>query len=1184
MNSTDIISSLESIETFDSFDTVVANDHYLQIQNQYVNNMNNPPLQVHQTLNSLLTSEEWQTNGDLTFLRDFHLLEMLLQHLSSLEDSVQSQVIDRLISFTEYCDMNKWIMFKANITSELLTSIIWRSWNMNEISEKTMRLLEIICSYSVKVSNVKSMLNMICNKNDNSDDEDNSQHQEDSAWYQGALLKLLYSIAPKQNTLDFFYFKGIESGIELSAIEKFPQNGYSFFTWIKMDPIPSPKERKEHGNYVPRLFSFFNDFGDGIEAYFENNELCFQCKKGEIISKVIMNTFKFTQKRWYFISIVHHPEKRGWTITPSEINIVVDGHIYFNSRLEYPLDYYPKFITPFSYCSIGASMSIRSQSKGSDDESSNSSTSTPSTGLYNCFRGQMTALYMLNEVLTIEQTSAIYELGLNHSTQLELEQKIDNSTSCCNLFDGTLSSKLLFNFHVKASSDQKCFNLAPYSVTTPINATLFGIEKCSTLSLRNAIQCLGDVEILFPMIMRFDDVSLQAPFDSQDNFFSSVGPCKAFFALLSSLLQSNTISQNHIIKSRGIKIIGLLLQQVGPRHLSISAFQSMIGLANSLEANEDLTREIHSHLVFEFRIWMYSSMEIQKYCIEFLKNFIDARKQMCRELFGVQFILDTLSCIYWYKQSEISEPHRHQSAGVTRPKSSQIKELRGILLSIIISYFKDGIYKDEVLGIFRNLLAGDDDVHMFEILTLLLDLLTSKSCKSMVDIFASYRGYEILCELLKRKDENVKLICIKIITFLINSSHTPPRIVKKLRFVDTDTINLIKLLDGTPFTFRIYHGLLYWALEQFYPYDLIEKEDMELSQFGLPKIKNVRITVVILSLLYSEGTKQMVQCKVLEDLVKVFGQNISICDELCRIWNWQRYLIRLVPMYNGQERISNERLNKDTADWALELLATVIWNMFEVDRNAYKIVDETILYIWTSERPDSIETIRALLYQLLSLITREIKLSLVNSFSPTKLENVIRLTTLTEEILFNHRDLLQKQSLGSNGQKEPLSSSYSLRSTYEYVMPSFNMMRFEDTVISNFPAFSSIQRNDDVFQSASNPWEDNKDLTEIYLEIIDMLDKSGNWRMEVPNRNEISPGEICRMVMRALIAGITLQDHKSRENSLDKLMGFVERHVKAPDVLPLTEQKTFDDFYCRDSDLFKQHILMVLGEVHDAFM
>ncbi|CAG8761986.1 7974_t:CDS:1, partial [Acaulospora morrowiae] len=410
----------------------------------------------------------------------------------------------------------------------------------------------------------------------------------------------------------------IESGIELSPMEKFPTNGYSFFTWIKMDAIPSSKEHLENGNYVPRLFSFFTLSGDGIEAYFENNELCFHSKKGEVISKAVMNNFKFAQKRWYFIVIVHQPEKRGWTITPSELSVIVDGHINFKARLEYPVDIYSKNISSFDYCSIGASMSIKPPPSPDD---THSSASTSSSGLHNSFRGQMTSLYMINDILTKEQINALYELGPNHSTQFEPDQKKGISSSC-NLFDGTLGSKIIFNFHVKASSGQKCFNLAPRNLATNtremISATLFGVEKCSTLSLRNAIQCLGDVEILFPIIMRFDDlnsVSLQAPFGSQDNFFASVGPCKAFFDLLSSLLQSNTKSQNHIIKSRGIKVVSLLLQQVGPRHFSISAFKSMITLASSLESNEDLAREIHSNLVFEFRLWMYTSMGVQRYCI-----------------------------------------------------------------------------------------------------------------------------------------------------------------------------------------------------------------------------------------------------------------------------------------------------------------------------------------------------------------------------------------------------------------------------------------------------------------------------------------------------------------------------------------------------------------------------------------
>ncbi|CAG8695115.1 11682_t:CDS:1, partial [Acaulospora morrowiae] len=213
MNSTGVVSSLDSIQSFDSFDTVIAIDSS--------NDVISPSQTLEALTNLLSTSEEWQTNGDVTFMKNSRVLEMLSHHLPMMESSTQLQVIDRLICFAEYSDMNKWIMFETNITSKLLTIIIWKSWDRNEVAEKTMRLLEIVCSYSVKVSDVKLILNKICNKNDG----DTAQHQEGSAWYQGALLKLLYSIAPKQNTMDFIYFKGIESGIELSPMEKFPTNG-----------------------------------------------------------------------------------------------------------------------------------------------------------------------------------------------------------------------------------------------------------------------------------------------------------------------------------------------------------------------------------------------------------------------------------------------------------------------------------------------------------------------------------------------------------------------------------------------------------------------------------------------------------------------------------------------------------------------------------------------------------------------------------------------------------------------------------------------------------------------------------------------------------------------------------------------------------------------------------------------
>ncbi|CAG8717115.1 2322_t:CDS:2, partial [Acaulospora morrowiae] len=329
-------------------------------------------------------------------------------------------------------------------------------------------------------------------------------------------------------------------------------------------------------------------------------------------------------------------------------------------------------------------------------------------------------------------------------------------------------------------------------------------------------------------------------------------------------------------------------------------------------------------------------------------------------------------------------------------------------------------------------------------------------------------------------------------------------------------------------------------------------------------------------------------------LVRMFKQNISFCNELYQIWYWQKYLFRLIPIYGGQDKVEVEKKSKDTADWALELVATVIWNIFEVDLTACKAVEETVIFIWLSGRPDAIEIIRTFLTRMLLFTIREMRNSFGASFSKIKRENVMRLISITEEILFNHRDLAQtvsqRQTCYSNGYKSSGSYPSSIRSAYESTMPSFNMLRFEETVISkiesNFSVFSSSQKNEDmIFQSASNPWEENSELAEMYLEIVDSLDNNGNWKLEMPaSRNEMPPGDTCRMVLRTLISGITLHNHVLRERTLEKLMAFVERHVRISDGSPVDEQKLLDNFYCLDCDVFEQHILTVLGEIHEAFM
>ncbi|CAG8498804.1 10181_t:CDS:10 [Paraglomus occultum] len=1019
----------------------------------------------------IANSEEWHENGRNFVIKDTHTLDMLIKNLPDFDDSLQKAILNRLIDLAEYSDMNKWILFKTGTTSKLLKTMIWTTLQSRSVIECTIRLLEIVCAYSVRVSEIKLILNMICHE----------------------------------------------------------------------------------------------------------NETTFRTKDA-----LAMTTFKFTHNRWYFVVISHTPAKRGWKSSPSELRVVVNGSITWKTKLDYPVDAPNE---SFNRCAIGASLSQKKLDKRSDK----ADTAFKSSMIEKSLRGQMTDFHLIADTLSKDQIQYIYGLGRNYLTPLSSDQLVGS------VFDAT---RVIFSFHVKASDGRTCFNLASKNQTTggPQSGTLFETEKCSTLSLQSALRSLGDIEVLFPMISRFDHMDMSAhqePLELQEDFFALEGPCKAFFSLITALLQNNIRSQNHIVETRGIKVISLLLQQEGPKHLSITAFQSMVGLATALSSNEEICREVYNCLIFEFRLWMYASMEIQKYCVQLLKNFADSRKQMSRETFGVQFFLEALDTVYWYKQNERSAPHKHAATGATRPKVAQLKELRTMVLGIIRGYIKDNITEDEISSIFRNVSVSGDDQHICEILALLSDIIQSNSNKNIVDNIYSCGGYELLCELLKRREENIRLSCINLIIVLITCQSTPPQFVKKLRFEDMDPLLLVKLLDGAPLTLAIYNALLGWATEQQQPKLLYGNGDSQSSNAVIFPLKNMKIIVVILALLQCHGIKRLVQCKILEELTLIFKHNSAYCADLDCIWSWQRFLVRIIPTFGGEEEHVTSSGVKDIGDWALDFIACVIWNLFDTKHRAVRVIEETVVMIWISERPDCMSVIRALLSQILSRIAHDIRKTSLPSLGAVKLENIIKLIALTEDILFNHRDLSQSviQRLRSNGQSigSPSGSySSSFRSVYEPSMSSLNAARFEDTVFqkyeSSLPFASPLKHDDMIFQSASNPWEESYSLAELFQEIVDALDKSDYWRTKAPIKSELKSGDICRIELRGWIAGISLSDKALRDSALDNLMSFVERHVRVPDTVTEADRKHLREFYCSESDIFHQHILMLLGEIHEAFI
>lgn len=50
--------------------------------------------------------------------------------------------------------------------------------------------------------------------------------------------------------------------------------------------------------------------------------------------------------------------------------------------------------------------------------------------------------------------------------------------------------------------------------------------------------------------------------------------------------------------------------------------------------------------------------------------------------------------------------------------------------------------------------------------------------------------------------------------------------------------------------------------------------------------------------------------------------------------------------------------------------------------------------------------------------------------------------------------------------------------------------------------FNTQKCEEMVYQSASNPWEENQILVKMYLEIVDILDRTGSWRLDLPAKSD----------------------------------------------------------------------------------
>ncbi|KAI9209022.1 uncharacterized protein BJ171DRAFT_437728 [Polychytrium aggregatum] len=955
------------------------------------------------------------------------------------------------------------------------------------------------------------------------------------SWYDDMTQAFLNVALKKEADLDFFYFEGRESGIILPVLERWPYNtgyagGYTICTWFKMDPSLDTERagRAEQGSAAPpapledvdakvepRIFSILNTHGNGVEIFVRDKALYLSLKRGAVHTVIAIPDVKIITQKWYFVAISHASPKLLWT-SQTDLVLLVNGVVRLKIKVDFP------DVDSYSMCRIGASAMTSAEdlaateagASGKDkNKSINSSLDSvasngphldikelidytgalfPDSSLarnprkgnagsddcYNSFQGQMTSFYLFDDALTVPQLNSIYGLGVGHSSQFRVDDAMYYPSLEAPLFDGTVHAKLCLQYHPMASQSQAvCTNVAPKELYRDMDARLHRTLTCSTKCLRTAIHVLGGIEILLPLIFHFDMSTLeqrQGESDSTTSF--SAQRVSTFFRLLSVLLADDALHQAHFLSIKGSQITSMLLQQVDPKHLTMSTLDGIMDLVNSVSENEQLAQSLHESFVFEFRLWACASFSVQQEYFEFLFQYLSVHADF-RAKYGVAFFVDVLESFYWYLLPDVINTDLTKLLKA-RSTTTNLKSLRSGAIRILKHFIAQGISEDEASRIVRSIWTCTDEDHLLELMGVAMEFMLVPT-SGLLENFLTHNGLDSLLRLwISCKKEATRVAVLHLLFVIIRSPNTAERWRRKARFDDLAltgaSLHAVSSLFQAPtFTTPMYHALLQLALEE--PVIDCSSGELIMLPTDLPGkvLRNSFYLHTIFHLLVNAEATVDLRRAVLGDLLLLCSSLPSNSERIALLYGWQRYFLNLIPecprrvltlkrtpsqsrvwletsestqsirisledsgltklaespeqlqayasqltddpdqmldMSTSSAAVSASAVGMDadepTTNLVMQLISTVINDVFATDRRSWKMIEDILVIIWsTSTSIDSgIFVVRQFFLSFFQRIRKDVHLAA--SFNLTKIENLIHTVMLSEEIMFNHQDL-----------------------------------------------------------------------------------------------------------------------------------------------------------------------------------
>ncbi|XP_076852724.1 LOW QUALITY PROTEIN: lipopolysaccharide-responsive and beige-like anchor protein [Brachyhypopomus gauderio] len=740
------------------------------------------------------------------------------------------------------------------------------------VADLLVDMLGVLASYSITVKELKLFFSKL-------------QGDKDQ-WPPHAvkLLSVLKSMAHRTGPDAFFTFPGKSAAaIALPPIAKWPyQNGFTFHTWLRMDPINNINVDKDK----PYLYCFRTSKGLGYSAHFVGGCLIVTSLKSKGKGFQHCVKYDFKPQKWYMVTIVHIYNR--WK--NSEISCYVNGELASYGEITW----FVNTSDTFDKCFLGSSETADAN---------------------RVFCGQMGAVYLFSEALSAAQILAIFQLGAGYKGTFKYKAESDllfAEHHKALLYDGKLAGSIAFTYNPRATDAQLCLESSPKDnasifVHSPHALMLQDVKAITTHSVQSAIHSIGGVQVLFPLFTQLD--LLQPTGEELD---TSV--CCTLLVFLMELLKASVSMQEQVLASKGFLVIGYSLEKSSKVHVTRPVLDIILAFArylSNLPTGVLLLKQLCDHILFNPAIWIHAPAKVQLTLYTYLATeFISTVTiyNAIRRVGTVLQVMHTLKYYYWVVNPQDRSGVVPKGLDGPRPNQKEIHGLRAFLLLFVKQLImKDyGVKEDELQSILNYLLTMHEDDNLMDVLQLLVALM-SEHPSSMVHAFDQRDGIRVIYKLLASKSEGIRVQALKVMGYFLR--HLPPKrrseVMQGHALFSLLTERL--MLHSSQFSMTTYNVLFEILTEQICT-QVIHKQHPDPD--STVKIQNPQILKVIAALVKNAppGPENIEVRRVfISDMIKMFNNSRENRRSLLQCSVWQEWMLSLCfinPKNSEEQKIT----------------------------------------------------------------------------------------------------------------------------------------------------------------------------------------------------------------------------------------------------------------------------------------